>query len=202
MKNNLQSKTLIGIIREHVIAWRRAENWSRETVAGVIVELHQASNHSTGIVFEPQTKDAFEIREVNAQRIFRWLDDESKGGNLLPANFIPSILTAMPVERRLMCASEIMVSIGLGACLPCEGEDGELNINHIFEAQLEDIDAMQAATAAIQNPTAENLDVAERKLARSQKRKERLHKLIAGARKACALTKAAIGRVVHGKEAA
>lgn len=196
MKVNLHRKTLIAILRDHVNAWRRDNNWSRETVAQVIIEMHEQIGASTGIIFEPHTKDIGAIREVNSQRHFRWLDDETKSTNLLPANYIPSILAAMPIERRLACSSEIMVSIGLGACLPSDAEEGELTINDVFELQREDLDATQALADAIQNPSSENIDRAERKLARAQKRKERLQKLLAFARKAGGV----LGRFIHAKK--
>lgn len=196
MKVNLHRKTLIAILRDHVNAWRRENSWSRETVAQVIIEMHEQIGASTGIIFEPQTKDVGAIREVNSQRHFRWLDDETKSTNLLPSNYIPSILAAMPLDRRLACASEIMVSIGLGACLSSDAEEGELNINDLFEAQRDDLDATQALATAIQNPTPENLEIADRKLARAQKRKERLQKIIAFARKAGGV----LGRFIHPKK--
>jgi hypothetical protein len=190
---NESHKSLIGILREHVIAWRKSEGWSRETVVQVIIESDKSES---GIVFNPQTSDAFEKMKVNADRVFRWLDDESKDTNLCPPNFIPAILKAMPQERRLMCSSEIMVSIGLGACLPTDGDEAAPTINDVFEVQRDDLEALQSVATAIQNPTAENLEIADRKLARAQKRKERLQKMIAGARKAAA----AIGRVMHTKK--
>lgn len=202
MKNNLHGKTLIGAIREHVIAWRKVEGWSRETVAQLIVEAHEQVGEVSGIVFEPETRDVCEIREVNAQRIFRWLDDETKSGNLLPANFIPSILAAMPTERRLACASEIMVMIGLGACLPSESDDEQLDINHVFEAQMAHGKALQAATAAVQNPTPENLEAADLHMTQAIEKTKRMSRLIAGAKKAANGTKAMIGRVFHRKQPA
>lgn len=194
---NESHKSLIGILREHVIAWRKAEGWSRETVVQHIVESDKGAS---GIVFNPQTSDTFERMKVNADRVFRWLDDESKDTNLCPPNFIPSILKAMPVERRLACSAEFMVSIGLGACLPSDGEDGDLSINDIFESQHDHLDALQATTAAIHNPTAENFDIADQKISKAQKRQEWLRKKIAGAKQAMASTKAAIGRAIHRKE--
>ncbi|MBF8177681.1 hypothetical protein [Herminiimonas contaminans] len=190
---NESHKSLIGILREHVIAWRKAEGWSRETVVQHIVESDKGAS---GIVFNPQTSDTFERMKVNADRVFRWLDDESKDTNLCPPNFIPSILKAMPVERRLACCAEVMVSIGLGACLLSDGEEGDLSINDVFEVQRDDLDALQAVTAAIQSPTLENLEIADRKLARAQKRKERLQKIIAFARKAGGV----LGRFIHPKK--
>lgn len=192
---NESHKSLIGILREHVIAWRKAEGWSRETVVQCIVE---SDNGQSGIVFNPQTSDTFERMKVNADRVFRWLDDESKDTNLCPPNFIPSILKAMPVERRLACSAEFMVSIGLGACLPSDGEEGDLTINDVFESQRDDLEATQALADAIQHPTAENFDRAERKLARAQRRKAQLQKLVVFARKAGGV----LGRLIHPKREA
>lgn len=181
MKDVLQ-KTTIGILREHVIAWRKVEGWSRETVCQVIIETHEAINGVAGIAFEPQTKDIHEIREVNAQRIFRWLDDETKAGNLLPANFIPSILAAMPLERRMACASEFMVSIGLGVRLLDYSDEGDPDINDVIQTQLAHGAALQAATIAIQNPTPENLEAAELQFAAEERFRTRLRKKISAAR--------------------
>jgi hypothetical protein len=193
-------KTLIGTIREHVIAWRKAEGWSRETVVQTIIEAHEVVGSGTGIVFDPQTNDLCERREVNAQRVFRWLDDESKESNLLPSNFIPSILAAMPIDRRMACVSELLVPLGLGVRLLDDEADDKLDINDIFEAQMAHGDALQAATLAIQNPTPENLEAADLKMSRAEKRNAWLRKKIAGAKKAVSGTKAFIGRIVHRKE--
>lgn len=182
MKDVLHSKTLIGTIREHVIAWRKAEGWSRETVVQIILEAHAEVGAHTGIVFEPQTKDLHEIREVNAQRVFRWLDDETKEGNLLPANFIPSVLAAMPIKRRMACASEFMVSIGLGVCLLDDSEEGDPDINDVIQNQLAHGAALQAVTLAIQNPTPENLEAAELQFVAEEKVRTKLRKKLASAR--------------------
>lgn len=200
MKVNLHRKTLIAILRDHVNAWRRDNNWSRETVAQVIIEMHEQIGASTGIIFEPHTKDIGAIREVNSQRHFRWLDDETKSTNLLPANYIPSILAAMPIERRLACSSEIMVSIGLGACMTTEGEEGEININTVYEGHKHDLEAQMATTEALQNPTSENLEAAIHKISRAQKFKEGMLKKLAWAMKAKAGAKAVFNRVIHPKK--
>lgn len=203
MKSVLHGKTLIGIIREHVIAWRKAEGWSRETVVQTIVEAHAEVGATSGIVFEPQTNDVHEIREVNAQRVFRWLDDESKAGNLLPANFIPSILAAMPVERRMACVSEFLVSIGLGVRMLDDAAEGEPDINDVIQTQLAHGAALQAATLAIQNPTPENFEAAELHFVAEEKLRTRLRKKIAAARtKAVGKAKSIIHRAFHRKVSA
>ncbi len=93
-------KTRIAMYRDCVEEWRKREGWSRETVCQVIVEAHERIDGpaSTGIRFEPPTTDVYERQKVNAERIFRWLDDVTKDKNLLPANFEASIEEAMPID--------------------------------------------------------------------------------------------------------
>lgn len=99
MRNN-PHKTRIAMYRECVEEWRKREGWSRETVCQIIVEAHERIDGpaTTGIRFEPPTTDTYERQKVNAERIFRWLDDVTKDKNLLPANFEASIEEAMPTD--------------------------------------------------------------------------------------------------------
>lgn len=109
-------KTLIATLRDYVEEWRKLNGWSRETVAQEIVEAHEAlgAQRVTGIFFDPPTRDTFERMRVNADRIFRWLDDVTKDRNLLPANFIPTILQALPLTIRMHAADDLMRPVGLG----------------------------------------------------------------------------------------
>ena len=106
------SKTAITVVREHVEDWRRAERWSRESMADQIVQAHERIDgpRTTGIKFEPHTTDAYERQRVNADRIYRWLDDHSKDNNLLTVNFLPSILAALPEDRRLHLAEDLLLA--------------------------------------------------------------------------------------------
>lgn len=110
-------RTPIAIVRDHVEAWRRDNRWSRETVADVIVGAHERLGFDTmsGIHFDPPTRDAFERMRVNADRIFRWLDDSTKDRNLLPINFLWSVLAALPAERRLALADALLAPVELSA---------------------------------------------------------------------------------------
>jgi hypothetical protein len=112
-----QSHTLIGTLREAVDQWRRREGWSRESVVQAIVDAHQALDapSTTGITFDPDTRDTYERMKVNADRVFRWLDDVSKDSTLLPANFLPSILAALPLDLRLRCLNAILRPVGMEA---------------------------------------------------------------------------------------
>jgi hypothetical protein len=192
--------TLIGTIREHVIKWRTELRLSREKIVQIIVEAHEQVGDVSGIVFDPMTRDEDERRKVNAERVFRWLDDQSKENNLLPANFIPSILAAMPIERRAACASEILVSIGLGVRMLDESDDADPDINDVIQSQLAHGASLQAATIAIQNPTPENLEAAELHFVAEEKVRSKLRKKFAAARtRMFGKTKALIQKCMHRK---
>lgn len=118
MRDN-SHKTVIGIMREAIEAWRKRERWSQMAVVQAIVEEHEgrALDALTEIHFEHQTtgRDAYRCTQTNAERVYRWLDDVSKPNNLLPASFIPSILSALPMDLRLGAANQLLVQTGLAA---------------------------------------------------------------------------------------
>jgi hypothetical protein len=118
MRNESQT-TLISVVRAAVTEWRRREGWSRETVVDEIVKKHGEINGPsvTGIDFDPHTRDTFGRMKVNAERVFRWLDDETKDCTLLPANFLPSILAALPVDLKLQCIGQILRPLSLEVCI-------------------------------------------------------------------------------------
>lgn len=117
MQHASHSKTAITIVRDHFEDWRRANRWSRETAADMIVQAHERIGGplNTGIKFEPTTTDTFERMRVNADRIYRWLDDASKDKNLLTLNFLWSILAALPEDRRLHLVDALLAPIGMSA---------------------------------------------------------------------------------------
>lgn len=125
MHHSSHPKTLIALLRDAVESWRKGNGWSRETVSQVIVETHEriGGPASSGIVFDPPSRDAFERAKANADRIFRWLDDSTKDNNLMPANFIASLLAALPADRRLHLADELLAPVGLGARYADEASD-------------------------------------------------------------------------------
>lgn len=109
------TRTPITLVREHVEAWRRANDWSRETLVQQIVEAHERLGFAalTGIRFDPPTRDTFERMRVNADKVYRWLDDSSKDRNLLTLNFLWPVLAAMPMDRRLALASALLAPVDL-----------------------------------------------------------------------------------------
>lgn len=115
----------IAIISDHVEAWRRDNRWSRETVVDQIVQAHNriGGPQTTGIRFEPNTTDTFERMRVNADRVFRWLDDRSKDKNLFPFNFLPSLLAALPDDRRVLLMNDLLRPAGLQVSAVIDGDD-------------------------------------------------------------------------------
>lgn len=110
-------RTAIATVREHLEDWRRENRWSRETLADQLVQAHERLGFDdvTDIRFDPPTRDTFERLRVNADRIYRWLDDTTKDRNLLPANFICSMLAALPMDRRLALVDALLGSVDLAA---------------------------------------------------------------------------------------
>lgn len=119
--------TFTGILRDAVESWRKASAWSRETVVLHIVDAHErlGGPASTSIVFDPPTRDAFERAKVNADRVFRWLDDVTKDSNTCPPNFIPSILAALPLDRRMTVVNQWLRPLDI-CCRPANHDDGPI----------------------------------------------------------------------------
>lgn len=118
-------QTFITALRTAVAAWRKREGWSRETVVQIIVETHERAGYDrlTGVMFDPETRDPVERMKVNADRVYRWLDDESKDTNLLSANLLPTMLLALPADLRLCVAEALLGRAGLTASFINTGDD-------------------------------------------------------------------------------
>jgi len=110
-------KTVIQIISDAIEAWRKPLLRNREAVADDIVKAHHdiGGVERTGIWIEPPCAGrAEELRmKANADRIFRWLDDQEKDRNLLPVNFLPSLLAGLPMHVRVAIANEALAPCGL-----------------------------------------------------------------------------------------
>jgi hypothetical protein len=139
----------IGIVRDHIEAWRRDNRWSRETVADLIVQAHIRIGGPvfSGITFEPPTTDTFERMRVNADRVFRWLDDHTKDKNLLPFNFVLSIVAALPEDRRVMLLNDLLAPLALHVEAGMD-DDGDVSHEEIVEAFQSIVDHSAAATIA------------------------------------------------------
>jgi hypothetical protein len=127
-------KSRIGIIRDHIAAWRKAHGWSRETAAAEIVAAHERiGGHLSGVIVFDKNGDAYATQKNHADRIWRWLDDESKENNLMPANFENSILAALPLERRVDLLNEILAQIDCAARARHHDADAQLNAHELVQ---------------------------------------------------------------------
>jgi hypothetical protein len=111
---NGTQKTFIAMMADCVDSWRKREGMSQATVVDEIVKAHEriAGPQVTGIAFEPN-RDEYNRMKANSDRVWRWLDDKSKDRNLLPANFIPSVLAAMPADLRIALLDDMLRPFGL-----------------------------------------------------------------------------------------
>jgi hypothetical protein len=163
------SHTWIAIIRDAVEAWRKQNGWSRETAAQMIVEAHECCGlqQVSGIVFDPHTRDTYERMKVNADRIFRWLDDVTKDNNLLCANFIPSILAALPAGQRMHLVDDLLRDHGM-ACRMVSTESDDTPIGMLRSMMIESSEAQQAVAALLDGEDPGELEHAQRQIAEAQ----------------------------------
>ncbi|KQQ94977.1 hypothetical protein [Massilia sp. Leaf139] len=161
------TKTRIAMYRECVEEWRKREGWSRETVCQMIVEAHESIGGpaTTDIRFEPPTTDAYERQKVNAERIFRWLDDVSKDRNLLPANFEASIEAAFPIDIYLKFENMRLARRGVELRLVEAEPRPALDVTpHVRSMVKEDAEAISSLLSLGPDSTVEQLKAACREL--------------------------------------
>ncbi|WP_137719335.1 hypothetical protein [Methylobacillus flagellatus] len=173
------TQTLIGIIREGVQAWRKREDWSRETVCAVLIEKFTllGGTRITGLVFDPPTRDAYDRQRISAERIYRWLDDESKDTNLLPANFIPFLLAALPVDLRIEAVDRVLQLSNLTVRVRNASEDGCL-IQAVQDMAKENGEAINAVLNLIDGATEDELRAAQREVTEADRANRHALKLI------------------------
>jgi hypothetical protein len=163
--------TLVALVQAIVDEWRKRENWSRETVCQHIVGAHERIGGpiTTGIRFEPPTMDAYERQKVNAERMYRWFDDKSKDRNLLPLNFLPSILAALPLDLFLKFENERLQRQGVELRLIEAQPAITLDVRpHVRSVLKEHTEAVMAMLAVVPGATVDVLKHACRELQDAQ----------------------------------
>lgn len=195
---NESHKTLIGILREHVADWRRAAGLSSASAIDIIVAAHAhvGGPAVTGIRFDAHT-DEFQRMKNNSDRVLRWLDDETKDTNFLPANFVFSILAGMPDDARVHCLNDMLRRFGLCVRAIEASDEVGLALGDICELASADADALASLAAVMAAPTQANYEIALRKAARAAEKKARIVRILTGARKAMSRTKDVLHRVLH-----
>jgi hypothetical protein len=191
------ARTPIAIIRDHVEAWRRDNRWSRETVADQMVQVHERLGHDrlSGIHFDPPTRDAFERQRVNADRIFRWLDDATKDRNLLPINFLWSILAALPEDLRLALANALLEPVELIAAQTMGMDPAEAGADQsaVVVMHFREVVTTAAAAEVAMSQLLDGVDRGEPEAA-----KVKLSRLAAAGQRALALMSRLLRRTAKG----
>lgn len=168
MRSGSHQPTVIGIVREAVEIWRKRERMSMAAVVQCIVETHErlGLDVTTEIRFESD-RDAFRRMQTNAERVFRWLDDVSKHNNHLPVNFLQSVISALPIDLRVMVGNRILLPAQL-AVHEIEGAAPEQSLAHGLQAVVkESSEAVSSVVALLDGATPAELAWSQQQLTES-----------------------------------
>ena len=150
--SQIPRKPVTALIKDMLDGWRRIRRWSQSAVIDEVVRAHKSidAERSTEIIFEEERpgRDLTHCQKINMQKVYRWLgsgesDDDSPGN--MPANFLPSVLAALPLDLRIQLANDILAPSGLAVRALSVGEDGEFDpIDHLAVFLVEFPQAKQA----------------------------------------------------------
>lgn len=165
-------QTLIAMVRDAVEEWRKRERLSISSVVQCIVEVHERLGLDvvTDTHFDSD-KDAMRRQLTNGERVYRWLDDVTKHNNLLPANFLPSILAALPMDLRIECVNHILQPAALSV-REMDGADGGSVGAVLQRVAKETGDATCAIAALVDGATPDELTTAQREITEAMSAQE------------------------------
>jgi len=151
------NKTLIAILADAVTTCRTNNRWSRETICQGIVDAHETMNGPvvTGIKFEPKTTDPYDRQKVNADRIHRWLDELTKDNNVIPPNFIISVLAGIPDEFAIRVLNEWLRPIGIYSSV-IQKECESLDVIPMLQSLIKETSEATQAVAALASDSKSN----------------------------------------------
>ncbi|MFJ9451479.1 hypothetical protein [Herbaspirillum sp. NPDC101397] len=188
----------IAALVRHINAWKKRDRLSNEAIADLIVAAHEriGGPARTGIRFDPGSADEYNRMKANSARIWRWLDDVTEDKNLLSANFVHSVVAALPLDLKISYWNEVL---GLdGFCVASvEAGEGEFRIHDLAVLMKEDGEAHQACARVLEDPSAESLHLAQKEIAEAIETKRRAGRLIGAMLRARSL----IGRLCHPRRA-
>lgn len=188
------------ILSSGVEEWRTREGWSREEVCAKFVEAFRTTEapNAWNIEFSSH-HNGFQRQKNDADKIMRWLDDVKKDNNLLTMNFARVIMASFPIDIRMKCAAKMLCSMGIAVGMMDECSEEELHLSHIFEAQINLTQGLQAVTIACQDLTPENLERAELELSRGVAKANILRRVVAGLKSRATKAKDALKNIRHPK---
>lgn len=164
-----QKQSLVEILFGALEGWRKAGQMSRESVAIHVTEAHEriGADVATGITFE-SSKDAYTKAKTAAQKIYRWICGDEDGAAKLPANMLPTILAALPMEQRLSVLNQVLCSLGIEARAIDHGGVPGLDVSKLLRTVMkEGADAQLALANLSANATTGELLVVHKELIES-----------------------------------
>lgn len=132
MRGNSQST--IAIVRNAFQAWRKREAKSRDAIVDDFVKVFRSLGGEavTGVRFERRGVDEYDSMRIQGERVYRWLDDETKDNNLLTANMLPYLLAALPMDLRIGAVADMLLPTGLSAHVA--GKRHGMDVAHLLQA--------------------------------------------------------------------
>jgi hypothetical protein len=127
---------------------KNSHGWSRETVVDEVVQAHAriGAERRVNVRFSDH-HDIVTRQKTNADRVYRWLDDDDNDRNLLSANMLPSLLAALPVELRIALANEILAPVGLTTRVIESSDTDDVNAQEIIRTIVRANHRTEAAAA-------------------------------------------------------
>jgi len=152
-------RTLIAIIADAIVEWKDRSGWSRETVADNIIENYfshfpdAASRPDMGLpgiaFLPPKHGDTYTRMHSNANKLFRWLDELTKDKGLLPANFIPVLISSLPGDLRLKTVNAILSMYAINMTAKPMASGKHQDTLAMLEATLQDTSEASKSIAAL-----------------------------------------------------
>lgn len=115
---DLPHKTVLGVARDALHAYRMRRGLTNGGLAIDLVDFYrQGGWRGVWPIEFQESRDAGRDAATNSERIWRWLDDQTKETNLLPVNLLPVLLAYLPMDLRLRCVSEMLLPLGLSVSI-------------------------------------------------------------------------------------
>jgi hypothetical protein len=132
---SVSHRSPIAAVKAGITEWKNSLGWSRETVVEQIVTAHMriGAPRRTSVQFSDHGDPATR-QKTNADRVYRWLDDDDSDRNLLSVNMLPSLLAGLPADRALAIINEILAPAGFAARALDSSVNTELNTHEIVQA--------------------------------------------------------------------
>lgn len=175
--------------------WINKAGITKESAADEVVTIHNAAGAQakTGLHFNPSSVTEANRLKANCATLGRYMDKEEL------FELLPYVLAAMGDEQKLAFATQYLRPAGLAVRLMDDEAHEEFNHAVSVDTQAAAFEALSAMSKAALDPTAENLELAEREAEKAHQKFKRTRALLASARNACKGAKAAIGKLVHRK---